>query len=398
MSARVEALDAARIEASHSSGVYAKRGVVIVRGSGARLIDDAGREYVDCASGHGVAALGHAHPEVTAAIGEQARTLVTCPESYPNDRRAAYLARLVPLLPGDIGRVFLCNSGAEAVEAVLKFARLSTGKSRVVATRRGFHGRTFGALSATANEKYRAPFEPLVPGFEHVPFDDVPAADAAIDERTACVLVEVIQGEGGVHVGRPEYFQALRRLCDERGALLAIDEVQTGFGRTGRMFACEHADVVPDLIALGKAIGGGVPMGAVGIGPRVAALPRGSHGSTFGGNPLACAAAIVVLDVIERDGLVERAASLGAWLLDRLRSLDASLVREVRGLGLMAAVELRRRSTPYLEALLAEGVLALPAGPTGIRLLPPLNIPRDDLELAIDALARVLRRDAERGS
>ncbi len=381
-------------ERRHTSGVYPKRDVELVRGRGARLWDADGHEYVDCAAGHGVAALGHAHPKLTQAIATQARLLVTCPETYPNDRRATYAARLSDVLPGSPERVFLCNSGAEAVEAALKFARLSTGRTGVVAAKRGFHGRTLGALSATWDRKYREPFAPLVPGFSHVVYDDLDAMEAAIDDETACVLIEIVQGEGGVHPGSAEYFAGLRRLCDERGALLAVDEVQTGFGRTGRLFACEHHELVPDLICLGKAIGGGVPMGAAGIGPRVADLPVGAHGSTFGGNPLACAAAGAVLDVLAEDRLPERASVIGAWLLDRLRALDSPLIRDVRGLGLMAAVELRTRSTPYLRKLLGARVLALPAGPTGIRFLPPLVIRREELSFAVDALARVLAEEA----
>ena len=326
--------------------------------------------------------------------GTQARLLITCPETYPNDRRAAYAARLSAALPGRPERLFFCNSGAEAVEAALKFARLSSGRPGVVAAKRGFHGRTFGALSATWDRKAREPFAPLVPGFAHVPFDDLGAMEGALGDGTACVLVEIVQGEGGVHPGSTEYFQGLRRLCDERGALLVVDEVQTGFGRTGKLFACEHHGLEPDLICLGKAIAGGVPMGAVGIGARVAALPAGAHGSTFGGNPLACAAAAAVLDVLEQERLPERAAVVGAWLLERLRALKSPLVRDVRGLGLMAAVELRTRATPFLKRLLNARVLALPAGPTVIRFLPPLTIPREDLSTAVDALARVLAEEA----
>ncbi|MCZ6596550.1 MAG: acetylornithine/succinylornithine family transaminase [Planctomycetota bacterium] len=380
------------LETRHTSGVYPKRDVPLVRGRGARVWDAEGREFIDCAAGHGVAALGHGHPRVVEAIQRQAEVLITCPETYPNDRRAEYCARLSSLLPGTMERLFLCNSGAEAVEAALKFARLSTGRSKIVAAKRGFHGRTFGALSATWERKYRAPFEPLVPGFEHMAFDDLEAARAAIDEETACVLVEIVQGEGGVHPGSTLFFQGLRRLCDERGALLVIDEVQTGFGRTGRLFACEHHQLEPDLICLGKAIGGGLPMGAVGIGSRVAELPVGAHGTTFGGGPLVCAAALAVLDVLEEERLAERASVVGAWLLDRLRELDYPLVREVRGLGLMVAIELRQRATPFLKQLLAQGVLALPAGPTGIRLLPPLVITRDELDVAVDTLGGLLSR------
>jgi predicted acetylornithine/succinylornithine family transaminase len=386
------------LEKRHTSGVYPTRDVALVRGRNARLWDANGREYLDCAAGHGVVNVGHAHPRVAAAIAEQAQRLITCPGSFPNDKRSELSERLAALLPAGLTRLFFCNSGTEAMEAAIKIARLSTGRTGVLATMRGFHGRTMGALSATWDPKYREPFAPLVPGYTHVPYDRLEAAAEAIGATTACVVVEIVQGEGGVRPGSGEYFRGLRRLCDERGALLVVDEVQTGFGRTGRMFACEHHGVVPDLLCLSKAIAGGLPMGVVAIGPRVAELPNGAHGSTFGGNPLACAAALAVLDVFRDEKLVERAAELGAWLFQRLRAIDAPIVREVRGLGMMAGVELKTRVTPILQRLMERGVIALPAGPTVLRLLPPLTIPREDLERALTAVAETLALHVEAGA
>ena len=380
------------LERRHAPGVYPARDTVFVRGEGALLFDSEGKRYIDCTSGQGVAALGHAHPRFVEAIREQVASLVTLSAGWPNDRRAAFCARLVPLLPGDMGRLFLCNSGTEAVEAALKFARLSTGRPGVVALERAFHGRTYGALSATANAKYKAPFEPLVPGFRHVAPDDPAALEAALDDNTACLILEVIQGEGGVHALDPGYLRSAAELCRSRGILLVVDEIQTGFGRTGRMFACEHVGLEPDLVCLGKAIGGGVPMGAVAIGPRVAELPPGSHGSTFGGNPLACAGGLALLETFEAEGLVERAATVGAWFEERLRAIGAAQVREVRGQGLMLALDLRVRSGPYLKALVDEGVVALAAGTTGLRFLPPLVVRREELEEVLEALERVLAR------
>ncbi len=377
------------LERRHAPGVYPARDRVFVRGEGALLFDSEGRRYVDCAAGQGVAGLGHAHPRFVEAVARQAAILTTCSAGWPNDRRAEFGARLAPYLPFPDARIFLCNSGAESVEAALKFARLSTGRKGFVALERGFHGRTFGALSATHNPKYREPFMPLVPGFVHVPPGDLAALDKAVGADTAAVILEVVQGESGVHPLPGDYLRGAQRLCRERGALLIADEIQSGYGRTGRMFACEHHDLVPDLLCLGKAIGGGIPMAAVGIGPRVGKLPEGSHGSTFGGNPLACAAALAVLDAFEQEGLVARAAELGAWLAGELRQLPAP-VREVRGLGLMLAVELGKPSGPALEALVDGGVIAIAAGPTGIRLLPPLVVRREDLEFALRALARAV--------
>ncbi|MFQ5595152.1 MAG: aspartate aminotransferase family protein [Anaerolineae bacterium] len=379
-------------ERQFTSGVYPKRDVAIVRGEGARVWDADGREYIDCVAGHGVANLGHCHPKVVAAIAQQAQTLITCPEVFYNDRRAELLSRLTARLPDGLNRIFLCNSGAEAVEGAIKFARLSTGRPGIVATMRGFHGRTLGALSATWERKYREPFEPLVPAFSHVPFDNLDRMDQAVGDDTAAVLVEIVQGEGGVRPGSAEYFQGLRKLCDERGALLIVDEVQTGFGRTGRWFAAEHAGIVPDLMCLGKAIAGGVPMGAVAIGPAVAELPAGVHGSTFGGNPLACAAAAAALEAYARESLIQRSAEMGGYLLERLQGLESPLVREVRGLGLMIGIELKTRVTPVLQELMGRGVLALPAGPTVLRLLPPLVISREEIDVVIRAIDATLRQ------
>jgi acetylornithine/LysW-gamma-L-lysine aminotransferase len=372
-------------------GLWNTRDVTFVRGEGARLWDDHGRAYIDCAAGYGVASLGHAHPALLGALHEQAARLISCTPSYGNDQRRAYYEELLDALPaGAFQRVFLCNSGTEAIEAALKFARLSTGRPNVIACMRGFHGRTLGALSATHDRKYREPFAPLVPGFSHVAYGNVEALEAALDEDTAAVVLEVVQGEGGVRPASPEFLRAAERLCRERGALLIVDEVQTGFGRTGRLFAIEHTGLAPDLLCLAKGIAGGIPMGAVALGERVAELPAGSHGSTFGGNPLACAAARAVLRALRAEGLVERAEVLGMWLRDRLRELDSTRVREVRGLGLMVGIELKERVAPYLDRLLERGVVALPAGPTVLRLLPPLVIGPEDLEEVVDVLGEVL--------
>ncbi|MCA9919924.1 MAG: aminotransferase class III-fold pyridoxal phosphate-dependent enzyme, partial [Anaerolineales bacterium] len=277
--------------------------------------------------------------------------------------------------------------------AAIKFARLSTGRPAVVAAMKGFHGRTLGALSATHNPKYRKPFEPLVSHFSHVPFGNFDQLEAAITDETAAVILEVIQGEGGVRLTDPEYFHEALRLCHERGALLIIDEVQTGFGRTGKLFASEHFDLVPDLLCMGKGIAGGLPMGAVGIGPRVQNLAPGLHGSTFGGNPLACAAATAVLNIFQQTDLATRAAELGAQFRSKISALNLPIVREVRGLGLMTGIELRQRAMPYVQALSDEGIIALTAGSTVIRLLPPLTITAEELDQVVTALEHVLTMD-----
>jgi acetylornithine/LysW-gamma-L-lysine aminotransferase len=377
-------------EQRYTSGLYPKRDVAIVRGSGARLWDDQDTEYIDCVGGHGVAIVGHCNPAVVAAIQRQAETLITCPEVFYNDVRAQLLERLVQLAPEGIQRAFLCSSGAEAIEGALKLARLSTGRPNIVACIKGFHGRTFGALSATWEPHYREPFMPLVPGFSHVPYNNLEALTQVVDDNTAAVILEVVQGEGGVNPGQPEFLLGARALCDRHGALLIVDEVQTGFGRTGKLFACEHTGLRPDLLAVAKGLAGGVPMGAVLIGEQVRNLKPGLHGSTFGGNPLACAAALATLDYIVEHDLPGQAAAKGAWAMQRLRGIQARIIREVRGMGLMIGIDLRQRVTPYLQALMAEKVLALPAGTTVLRLLPPLVITQEELATACDAIERVL--------
>jgi len=383
--------DYAALEDRFEAPVYPKREITLVRGLGAHVWDSQGKEYIDCAGGHGVANIGHCNPEVVRAIADQAATLVTCPEIFHNDKRAQLLQRLAQFTPAGLDHIFLCNSGTEAVEAAIKFARVASGRKGIVATMRGFHGRTMGSLSLTWEKEYREPFQPLLLDVKHVPYNKLDAMEQALDDETAAVVIEIVQGEGGVRPATTEYVQGLRRLCSERGVLLIVDEVQTGFGRTGRMFACEHHDVVPDIMAMGKAIGGGVPMGAVAVNERVRqALHPGLHGSTFGGNPLACAAALASLDFIEVTGLPRQAAQKGQYFLQRLGAIQSSAIREVRGLGLMVGVECRQKVQPYLQALMERGVLALPAGSTVIRFLPPLVIDLDDLDRVADTLAAIL--------
>ncbi len=377
------------LENQYTSGLYAKRPLTIVRGQGAYVWDDQGQKYIDCVAGHGVANIGHSHPKVVAAITEQAQRLITCPEMFYNDTRARLLARLGTLVPG-MERVFLCNSGTEAVEAAIKFARFSTGRAGIVAAMRGFHGRTLGSLSATWNKKYRAPFQPLVPEFHHVPFNKPEALETAITDQTAAVLLEVVQGEGGIHPADAVFLETAQTLCRERGALLILDEIQSGMGRTGKMFAFQHYDIQPDMVTVAKGIAGGVPMGAVLLGKRVAPLKPGIHGTTFGGNPLATAAALATLDVLEAENLPQRAAETGTYFLERLQGIESPLIRDVRGMGLMIGVELKRKVTPYIQALMAHSVLALPAGMTVIRFLPPLVISPEDVDTVVEALQTVL--------
>ena len=386
----IETATVFEIEDRYGSGAYGKRPTALVRGEGVFVWDNAGNRYLDATSGQGVAALGHCHPAVVAAVTAQANTLVSIHESFYNDRRAELYALLAGIMPADLKRFFLCNSGAEAIEGALKIAKLLTGRDGIVATKRAFHGRTTGALSMTWTPKYRKPFQGWLPTVEHVAYNDIAAAVEAITPETAAVVVESVQGEGGVHPAEIDYLRALRERCDRTGAMLILDEIQTGFGRTGKWFGFEHAGIVPDIVALAKAIGGGLPMGAVCWRAAHGPIDRASHGSTFGGNPLACAAAIATLSTIRDNGLVERARSNGGWLIDDLAALNLRGVRALRGRGLMVGLELRGRVTPVLRALQEQGVLALPAGLNTLRLLPPLIISRDELRLVIDAIAEVL--------
>ncbi len=368
------------IEKARGTGVLGLRGQVIVRGEGNRLVDMQGRSYLDCTSGHGVASLGHAHPVLVRAVAEQAAQLTTLTASFANPCRADLLERWAAYMPTGLDRFFLCNSGTEAVEAAIKFARLATGKAGVVAAVRGFHGRTMGALSATWEPRYRKGITPLVPGFGHAAFNRIDAWRDALGPETAAALIEVVQGEGGVRPASREFLSELAELCEQRGVLLIVDEVQTGFGRTGTFLACESYGIQPDLVCMGKAIAGGLPMGAEAVGPRVGALPMASHGSTFGGNPLACAGALAALQVLEDEQLLDNASQRGERMLQRLRAIDAPQIREVRGMGLMIGVELKSRVHPLLARLEERGIFALAAGKNVLRLLPPLTISDDELD------------------
>lgn len=384
----------AEIEERIAGGTTQRRGnTVMARGEGCWLWDTDGKRYLDLTAGQGVAMLGHCHPVLSKALAEQAHTLIACPNFFYNDTRARFVEKLAGVLPDHLNHVFLANSGAEAIDGGLKFARVATDRSGIVATMRSFHGRTIGALSLTWEPKYRKPFQPLL-DVTHVPYNNLEKLDAALDERIGVVVVEPIQGEGGVNVGDAEFLQGVERLCGERGALLMVDEIQTGFGRTGKWFGYEHYGLTPDIVCMAKGIGGGFPMGAIAYNDRVAGtLFSGAHGTTFGGNPLACAAGLAALQVYQDEDLIARAARMGDHLFERLQATLAgrTVVRDLRGKGLMAGIELREKAGRYIKALMEEhGVLVLPAGSNVIRLLPPLVISEEELETGIDALAQVL--------
>lgn len=372
-----------------------ERDLTIVSGKGARLEDAAGRSYLDFAAGIGVNGLGHGDRAVVAAIRDQSRRLVHASNLYHSEPGSALAQRLSALaFPA---KVFLCNSGSEAVEAAIKFARRlgrTQGRTELLAFEGAFHGRTLGALSLTWKAAYREPFEPLVPDARFCPWGDLDAAAERIGPRTAAVVVEPVQGEGGVRPAPAGFLQGLAALCRERGALLVADEIQCGLGRTGRLFAHQHDGVTPDLLTLAKPLGGGLPLGAVLLREDLAGgLGVGDHGSTFGGNPVACAAALAVLDRLSSEGFVDAVARKGASLARGLRALarrHPGAVAEVRGVGLMLGVELRGPAAPVVEGLRARGVLATRAGERVLRLLPPLVVKPAEIREFLAALDSVL--------
>ncbi len=377
-------------EPEMESGAVSKRGIEIVRGSGAHIWDADGKRYLDMGASYGVCNVGHCHPRVVSAITEQARQLVHISSSYDNPARRELMERLLEMAPGTGGRVFLSNSGTEAVEAALKFAVHLTDRTGLVAAKRGFHGRTLGSLSLTWGPKHRKGFEELLPKTTFVPYGDPEPLKDAITKDTAALVLEPVQGEGGVHLPPEDYLQAAADICHDRGALLVVDEVQTGLGRTGRTLAVEHSDLVPDILCLGKALGGGMPIAATILQEGHGPVARGTHGSTFGGNPLACAAANATLSVLRDEGLADRAEALGHRLLLGLEALEDPMVREVRGIGLMVGLELKRTAGPHLRGLMDRGIGAIPSGATMIRFLPPLVIGEEDVDDTVAAVKDVL--------
>ncbi len=362
----------AEIEKDKQIPLYAKRDIALVRGEGAYLFDSEGNRYLDAMSNYGVAALGHADPEYAAAMLDQLQHLTTCHQSFYNDSRAAALAAISRIAPEGLTRTFFSNSGAEAIEAALKFAKVATGRNHFVAARRGYHGRTLGALAVTADPKYRGPFEPFGAEVTHVAYNDAEAIEAAFTNETAAVILEPIQGEAGVYPGEDAFLRAAREAATARGALFIADEIQTGF-RTGAPFAISQSGVRPDILCSAKAIANGFPIGVTLVTDDVSEkIPAGTHGTTFGANPLACRAVVATLDAFERRDLYTNSASIGAKLLTTLEGLDHPKIRAVRGRGMMIGVELKERVTPTLRAMQERGVLALPASSVVFRLLPPL--------------------------
>nr|WP_282594589.1 aspartate aminotransferase family protein [Halomarina salina] len=362
----------------------------IDRGEGVHLYDDSDTEFLDFGASYAVTPVGHCHPDVVEAIQKQAAELLYVQGSYPVDVRDGLYERLASLGPGDCENVWLCNSGTEANEAALKFARSATGRSKIVATTRAFHGRTMGALATTWKNKYRDPFEPVAGGVEFVEYGDGDAMADAVDDETAAVILEPMQGEGGVNPAPEGYLQSVREACDDHGAAMVMDEIQTGLGRTGEFWACEHHGVTPDILTTAKGIASGLPLGAT-LCKDWVAEDAGPHGSTFSGGPVVAAAANATLDVLVDENLPGHAASMGDHLLTELQGAIGDDVRDVRGTGLMVGVEVKRGANRLLPKLaMSHQVLALPAGRSVLRLLPPLVVEEAHCEQVVDALAEVM--------
>lgn len=381
------------LEQRYTANVFAKWPLVTARGKGSLIWDVNGEEYLDCTGAYGVSVVGHCHPKVVEAIKRQAELLIACHSSLYNDVRAEFLGKLMAITPAGLKKAFLSSSGTEAVEVAIKLARRYTGKPELIAFTGAFHGKTLGSLSATWKSKYRTPFEPLVPGFKHIPYGKAEGLRAAITEKTSAVIVEPIQGESGVKIPPEGFLKELREVCDERGVLLVVDEIQTGFGRTGKMFACEHSGVVPDVICLGKSVGGGLPISAtVAREDIMSSLRLGEHTSTFSGNPLVCAAGSAAIDVVVGERLPERAEVLGRYLMDRLEELHKKyhIVREVRGKGLMVGMEFRFDVQRLILGALKRRVILLDAGSNILRFLPPLVITEEQIDRLVSVLDEVI--------
>lgn len=368
--------------------LYTKRDIALVRGEGVTLWDAESKAYLDAMSNYGVNVLGHAHPAVTEAIATQAATLISCHQSFANDVRAQFLEALLALAPENLTRAFLCNSGAEAIEAGLKFARVVTGRWNMVATRGAYHGRTAAASEVTGGKHSKHTAGPS--SVTHVPYDNLDALDGAVDDQTAAIIVEPIQGEGGINVPHDDYLLAAAEIAQRNGALLILDEVQTAL-RTGAAFAAAHNGVQPDILCTAKGIANGVPIGATLVSDAIAGeLGGGIYGSTFGGNPLACAAGLATLQSVDSENLFATSVELGDSLRTGIEGLSHPSIKAVRGRGLMTGVEFRTRVTPILRGLQQRGVLALPAGSLIIRFLPPLIISQADVDRIVGTLDETL--------
>lgn len=374
-------------EDSHLVETYQRFPVIVERGFGAIIWDSTGRKYIDCMGGYGVGLIGHCNRKVIAAVEEQLRKIMICHMSLYNDIRLQFLRKLTSVAPHDVTKIFFSNSGAESVESALKFARKYSQKPGVISMSGGYHGKTFGALSVTHNNKYRKSFLPLLEYVKFVPYGALDELNEAIDENTGTIILEPIQGETGIIIPPKDFINSVRKICNERNLVLIFDEIQTGLGRTGKMWAGEHWQSVPDIMCIAKGVAGGIPMGVTFVKPKIAeAMKVGEHSSTFAGNPIACAAGNAVLDVLNEEKLVDKAARTGDHFRTGLLELKKRhpIIRDVRGLGMMIAVEIRFDVHDILLDAIKSGLLLLYSGRNIIRLLPPLVM---DIEVVDQALS-----------
>ena len=379
--------------------IYQRFPVTIERGLGAHVWDINGKEYIDCMGGYGVALVGHCNPRVVQALKTQLEKIITVHSSLYNKTREEFLENLIKIAPKNLGQVFLNNSGTEAVEAAIKFARKFTGKKGMIAMNGSYHGKSFGSLSVTFSPKYRKSFEPLVESVSFTPFGDIDALRSNVNSETALIILEPIQGESGIHVAPDDFLQEVRKLCDEKGIVLIFDEIQSGLGRTGKMWSSQHWETAPDIMCLAKGIAGGVPMGATLVRPDIlASISKGEQSSTFGGNPLSCAAGTATIKALTEDQLVENAVKKGKIFHEGLERLKEKhkIIREVRGKGLMIGVEMKFDVKDILFDGIANNLLLLYSGKNILRLLPPLVISEADINKALETLDIILSKEEQR--
>jgi [amino-group carrier protein]-gamma-(L-lysyl/L-ornithyl)-L-glutamate aminotransferase len=377
------------LEKENEVTLYPKRGIALAKGEGIFIYDTEGKRYIDCMTNIGVNILGYGNAYVANPIAEQLQTLPSTHQSFYTEKRAEVLAEITSILPESLSKIIFTNSGAESVEAALKLAISATGKNKFIACVNGYHGRTFGALAATGQEKYREPYLPLKPEFTHIPFNDITAFKKAITNDTAAVLLEPIQGEGGVLIPDKNYLKQVKKLCTEKKILLICDEVQSAI-RTGTWLASSQFGVTPDIVCLSKSLSYGLPFGIVATTKPVSDLmPKGAHGSTFAGNPLSCAATASVLSFIKKKKLLANAAVVGDYFIKKLQTVKHPLIKEIRGRGLMIAMELSVPSTPYIKKLQDMGLITIPTAGNAIRFLPPITLTKKDVDAIIKIVEEV---------
>jgi acetylornithine/LysW-gamma-L-lysine aminotransferase len=375
------------------ANVFARKKIVLVEGKGTLVWDINRKEYLDFTSSYGVAALGHSHLKVVKAINEQTKKLISCHSGFYNPKRAELLQKILKLTPNGLNKVFLSNSGAESVECAIKLARKFSGKPEIISFMGAYHGKTMGALSATWDKKYRRPFEPLIPEFKHLPPNNLDKLGKAITDKTAAIIIEPIRGEGGVRLPKNGFLQGVKKICEKKNILLILDEVQTSFGRTGKIFSFEHWNITPDILCLAKPFAGGLPIGITIAKEHImSSFKIGEHTSTFSGGPVVCAAACAAIDSFLEENLVDNASIQGEYFKSKLEVLKNKhkIIKEVRGLGLMLAIELRKDVYDIIQKAMDNGLLILSAGRTVLRFLPPLIVTKKEIDQAINILDSII--------